>query len=65
MPPQGYVVLGGIGLNYVAHRRHKTTICQFARLHPIATALVLGGGNLWLWPHIYRPLWRAAKEIKQ
>lgn len=54
MPPQGWVVLGGIGLNYVAHRLGKPTICGFARRHPVATAVVLGGGNLWLWPHLYR-----------
>lgn len=54
MPPQGYVVLSGIGLNYVAHRLGRPTICSFARRHKVATAVVLVGVNVWLWPHPYR-----------
>lgn len=56
MPPQGYVVLGALGWNFRRSRVGKTTICQFGRRHPVATAVVLLGFNAWIWPHVYGPI---------
>ena len=50
MPPQGYVVLGGLGWNYVASRMGKRTISMFAREHKAETAAVLIGTLAWLVP---------------
>ena len=45
MPPQGYLILGGLGWNYVASRMGKPTISMFARRHKVETAVVLVGGE--------------------
>ena len=53
MPPQALALGAVLGWNYQRSRTGKVTISQFARLHPIATAVVLIGGNGWLVPHLY------------
>ena len=42
--------------NYQRSLVGRTTISQFARRHPIATAVVLIVGNGWLVPHLYPSL---------
>lgn len=54
MPPQGYVVLSGLGANYVCSLLGLPTISQFARRHKLATALVMVGANAFLIPHFFR-----------
>ena len=53
MPPQGYVIGGGLALNYLQSRLGGPTISQLGRRHPIVTAVVLVGFNAWIWPHLY------------
>lgn len=58
MPPQGYVVLGGLAWNYLRSRQGKPTISMFCRRHKGETAVVLAGALAWFVPHI----WLAAVE---
>lgn len=54
MPPQGYVIVGGLAWNYVAAEMGKPTISMFARRHKAATVAVVVGGVAWFLPHILR-----------
>lgn len=51
MPPQGYVVLGGLAWNYAASRMGQPTISQFARRHKVLAVVVWCGVTVWLIPH--------------
>lgn len=65
MPPQGYLILGGLGWNYVASRMGKPTISMFARRHKVETAVVLVGGLTWLVPHLFWTAAAVAELIEQ
>jgi hypothetical protein len=54
MPPQAYLVLGGLAWNYQRSRVGKPTISMFCRRHPAAFAVAASAVNAWIWPHIYR-----------
>ena len=53
MPPQALALGAVLGWNYQRSRVGKVTISQFARRHPLVTAVVLVAGNGWLVPHLY------------
>jgi len=55
MPPQAYALGAVLGWNYQRSRTGKPTISQTARRHPLVSATVLVGFNVWIWPHLYRP----------
>lgn len=58
MPPQGYVVLGGLGWNYIASRTGKPTISMFARRHKVIAVVIWCGATVWILPH-----WCKAVEV--
>lgn len=53
MPPQGFVIIGGLGWNYLRSRQGKPTISMFARRHKTETAVILVGALAWFVPHIF------------
>jgi hypothetical protein len=61
MPPQGYVVLGGLAWNYARSRRGKPTISMFARQHRALAVTTWCGLTVWLVPHWWR---RAAAAVE-
>ena len=52
MPPQGYVILGGVGMNYVASRLGRPTISRWCARHKAATFTVTAGAVAWWSWHI-------------
>lgn len=54
MPPQGYLVLGGLGWNYIASRLGKPTISMWARRHKVIAVAVWCGATVWVIPHWWR-----------
>lgn len=52
MPVQGYLVLGGLGLNYVASRLGKPTISRFCARHKALTIAATVVAAVWFEHHI-------------
>lgn len=52
MPPQGYLILGGLAWNFTRSRQGKPTISMFARRHKAATVAVVLAGVTWFLPHV-------------
>lgn len=51
MPPQGWVIVGGIGSNAVAAALGLPTISQWARRHKALSVGIWVAGTCWIIPH--------------
>jgi hypothetical protein len=54
MPPQGYLIGGGLAWNLARSLRGESTISQLCRRHRALTFAVVGGALGWFVPHILK-----------
>jgi len=53
MPPQAYLIGGGLAWNFARSVRGESTISQLCRRHRVVTSAVVGGALGWFLPHIW------------